>query len=83
MNLVENNLVRFKNITKKKEAIYANFRVKGMRKGVLFTANIAVDLAAAEMTADASLEDIIDQCAKLGLKEFQSAEFTFEGLEQI
>ena len=83
MNLVENNLVRFKNISKKKEAIFANFRVKGMRKGVMFTANISVDIAAAEVHAGESLEHIIDACAKMGMKEFQSAEFTFEGLEQI
>ncbi len=83
MNLVENNLIRFKNISKKKEAIYANFRVKGMRKGVFFTANISVDLAAAEMHPGETLENIIEKCAQMGMKEFQSAEFTFEGLQEI
>lgn len=83
MNLVENNLIRFKNISKKKEAIFANYRVKGMRKGVIFTANISVDIAAAEMHAGESLEHIIEECAKIGMKEFREAEFTFEGLEQL
>lgn len=82
-NLAENNLVRFRNVSKKKEAIYANFRVKGVRRGVVFNATIAVDLSAAEMHAGETLEKIIEECARIGVKEFQDAEFTFEGLSSI
>lgn len=79
-DLAENNLVRFKNISKKKEAIYANFKVKGVRGGVNFTASISVDISAAEVHAGDVLEKIIEECARIGVKEFARAEFQFEGL---
>jgi len=82
-DLAENNLIRFKNISKKKEAIYANFRVKGVRGGVNFHASISVDIAAAEVHAGDILEKIIEECAKIGLSEFRKAEFQFEGLSAI
>ncbi len=79
-DIAENNLVRFKNISKKKESIYANFRVKGVRGGVYFTASIAVDLAAAEVHPGDVLEKIIEECARIGVLELSRAEFQFEGL---
>ncbi len=82
-DLMENNLIRFKNISKKKEAIYANFKVKGVRGGVNFSASISVDIAAAEVHAGDILEKIIEECAKIGLNEFRKAEFQFEGLSSI
>jgi hypothetical protein len=82
-DLAENNLIRFKNISKKKEAIYANFKVKGVRGGVNFAASIQVDLAAAEVHAGDVLEKIIEECARIGVKEFKKAEFQFEGLTTI
>lgn len=80
MDLVENNLIRFKNISKKKETIYANFKVKGVKGGVNFTASITVDIAAAEVHPGDVLEKIIEECARIGVKEFKKAEFQFEGL---
>ncbi len=80
VDLAENNLVRFKNISKKKEGIIANFKVKGMRNGAHFTASIAVDLAAAEVHAGDPLEKIIEECARIGVREFQKSEFTYEGI---
>lgn len=82
-DLAENNLIRFKNISKKKEAIYANFKVKGVRGGVNFSASIQVDLSAAEVHAGDILEKIIEECARIGVKEFKKAEFQFEGLTSI
>lgn len=82
-DLAENNLVRFKNISKKKEAIYANFKVTGVRSGVNFSASISVDISAAEVHAGDVLEKIIEECARIGVKEFKRAEFTFEGLTSI
>ena len=82
-DLAENNLIRFKNISKKKESMYANFKVKGIRAGVNFTASISVDISAAEVHPGDILEKIIEECARIGVKEFRKAEFQFEGLSSI
>jgi len=82
-DLAENNLIRFKNITKKKESMYANFNVKGIRAGVNFAASISVDIAAAEVHAGDVLEKIIEECARIGVNEFKKAEFQFEGISVV
>lgn len=82
-DLAENNLVRFKNISKKKESIYANFKVTGVRAGVNFAASIAVDIAAAEVHAGDVLEKIVEECARIGVAEFKKAEFQFEGIASL
>ena len=82
-DLVENNLVRFKNISKKKEAIFANFKVKGVRAGVNFSASISVDISAAEVHAGDVLEKIVEECARIGVSEFRRAEFQFEGISSL
>ncbi len=79
-NLAENNLIRFTNVTRKKDALYANFKVKGLKNGVIFSASIAVDITALELNAGDSLEKIVEDCARHGVKEFKRAEFQFEGL---
>lgn len=61
----------------------ANFKVKGLRNGVNFTASISVDLSAAELHPGDVLEKIIEDCARLGVNEFKKAEFQFEGLSSI
>jgi len=83
VDLAENNLIRFKNISKKKETMYANFNVKGIRAGVNFTASISVDISAAEVHPGDVLEKIIEDCARMGVKEFKKAEFQFEGITKI
>lgn len=82
-DLSENNLIRFQNISKKKETMYANFKVKGLRAGVNFTASISVDISAAEVHPGDILEKIIEECARIGVKEFKKAEFQFEGLATV
>lgn len=82
-NLAENNLVRFKNISKKKDGLYANFKIKGIRGGTTFSASIAVEMSAAEVDAGDSLEKIIEECARIGVDEFKKCEFQFEGLSTI
>jgi len=82
-DLSENNLIRFKNILRKKDSIYANFRVSGVRAGVNFSASISVDLAAAEVHPGDVLEKIIEECARIGVEEFKKAEFQFEGLSAL
>jgi hypothetical protein len=82
-DLAENNLIRFKNISKKKETMYANFKVKGLRRGVTFSASISVDLSAAELHPGDVLEKIIEECARIGVAEFKKAEFEFEGLAGV
>lgn len=82
-DLAYNNVVRFKNISKKKEGIFANFKVKGVRNGTTFTAMIAVDLDAADVDPGDPLEKIIEACAQIGVKEVQKSDFQFEGLTSI
>ena len=81
--LAENNLIRFKNISRKKDTMTANFKVKGLRGGVNFTASISVDLSAAELHPGDILEKIIEECARIGVREFKKADFQFEGLTTI
>lgn len=82
-NLAENNLIRFINITKKKEGMFANFKVKGIRGGTTLKASIAVDLSAVEVDAGDPLEKIIEESARMAVKEFKRAEFQFEGIASI
>lgn len=82
-DLAENNVIRFINITRKREGIFANFKVKGQRGGVVFTASISVDITDAEVDPADPLEKIIEECAKLAVKEFKRAEFAFEGVAAI
>ena len=78
-NLSENQLIRFINITKKKEGMFANFRVKGMKGGAQYSATICVDLAATELTPADPLEQIIEHSARIAVKEFTKSEMQFEG----
>ncbi len=82
-DLAKNSLIRFKNIAKKKETMVANFKVKGVRLGVNFTASISVDLSMTELHPGDTLEKIIEECARLGVREFKKADFQFEGLTAI
>lgn len=83
-NLAENNLIRFINITRKKDGMFANFKAKGIRGGASFTASISVDIAALEVDiASDSFETIIEEAAKVAVKEFRQSEIEFEGLDAI
>lgn len=82
-DITENNLIRFKNISKKKDTMTANFKVKGIRGGVNFSASISVDLSSAELHPGDVLEKIIEECARVGVREFKKADFQFEGLTSI
>ncbi len=82
-NIAENNLVRFKNISKTKEGIFANFKVKGVRGGTFFSASISIDISAAEVHPGDPLEKIIEECARLGVNEFKKADYQFEGIQVI
>ncbi len=82
-SLSENNLIRFTNITRKKDSIYANFRVKGLRNGVVFSASISVDITALELHPGDTLEKIVEECAQHGVKEFKRADIQFEGLAAV
>ena len=79
-DLSQNNVVRFVNVSKKKEEMFANFKVKGVRGGSTFSASISVAIDAAELHAGDTLEKIIEECARIGLKEFKASDFQFEGL---
>ena len=79
-NIAENNLIRFINITKKKDGMFANFKAKGIKGGTVFSASISVDLAAAEVDHGDPLEKIIEHCAKIAVREIKKTEFQFEGM---
>ncbi len=79
-NIAENNLIRFINITKKKDGLFANFKVKGLKGGTSFSASICVDLSAAEVDPTDPLEKIIEDCARMAVKEFKKSEMQFEGM---
>lgn len=82
-NIAENNLIRFKNITKKKDGMFANFSAKGVRGGMAFSASVAVDISAAEVDPSDTLEKIIEHCARIAVKEFKKSDLQFEGLVAI
>jgi len=82
-NIAENNLIRFINISRRKEGMFANFKVKGIKGGTSFSSSISVDLAAAEVDPSDPLEKIIELCARMAVKEFKTAEFQFEGIALV
>lgn len=79
----ENNVIRFINISRKKDGIYANFKVKGQKGGTTLTASISVDIAVAEVDPGDPLEKIIEECAKMAVREVRRSEYSFEGLANI
>lgn len=79
-NIAENNLIRFLNITKKKDGMFVNFKAKGVKGGAAFSASIAVDISAAEVHPGDPLEKIVEECARIAVKEFRTSEMKFEGI---
>jgi hypothetical protein len=82
-NIAENNLVRFISITKKKNGLFANFRVKGIKGGATFSSSISIDVAATEVTAVDPLEKIIEECARVAIREFEKSTIQFEGVSAV
>lgn len=83
-DLAENNVIRFKNITKKKSGLFANFKAKGIRGGTAFTASIAVDIASVDVDlSDDSIETVIEECAKVAERESKRTELQFEGMASV
>jgi hypothetical protein len=82
-NLADNFLVRFINISRKKEGIFANFKVKGVKGGTQVTASISVDILEAEVDPTDPLEKIIEECARIAVKELKKSEFQFEGMALV
>lgn len=79
-DLAQNFVIQFMNITRKKETMHANFKVKGSKNGTVFTTKISVELDAAGVDLTDTLDAIIAQCQERAVKEFKRAEFTSEGL---
>jgi hypothetical protein len=82
-NIAENNLIRFVNISKKKEGIFVNFRAKGIKGGAKFSSSISVALNDAEIDLTEPLENIIEKCAKIAVKECKQADLQFEGIHSV
>ncbi|GAB4226473.1 MAG: hypothetical protein Tsb0021_02490 [Chlamydiales bacterium] len=79
-DMSKNNLIRFIDLKKKKDGIFANFKVKGIKGGVVYTASIAVDITAAEVDPTDPLEKIVEVCSEMAVKEFRKADYQFEGI---
>ncbi len=82
-DLVENQVIRFTNISKKKDAISANFKAKVLKNGVSFTASISVDISTLELHTGDALEKIIEESAKHAIQQFKKADLQFEGLQGL
>jgi hypothetical protein len=82
MNIAENNLVRFISITKKKDGLFANFRVKGMKGGTTFSSSISVDINQANVSAGDPLEKIIEECGRIAVR-MSETKLQFEGLVHV
>jgi hypothetical protein len=82
-DISENNLIRFTKISKTKDGLFANFKAKGVKGGTSFTASVSVDITEAEVDSADTLEKIIEQSARVAVKEFQSSNLQFEGLMAI
>lgn len=82
-NIAENNIIRFLNITKKKEGVFANFKVTGVKGGTTFKASIAVDIAAAEVDLTDPMEKIIEECARIAARDIREPKYQFEGLQAV
>jgi len=80
IDLAQNFIVRFINISRKREGMFANFKVKGWRGGTFMTANVAVDITEAEVESFDALEKIIEEYARIAVKELKKSEFQFEGM---
>ena len=82
MDIAENNLVRFINITKKKNGMFANYRVKGIKGGATFSSTISVDIGQANVDASDTLEKIIEECARIAVR-MSETKLQFEGLLSV
>jgi hypothetical protein len=82
-NIAENNLIRFKNVTKKKNGVFANFLCTGVRGGTTIRASIAIDIAAAEVDLADPMEKIIEECARIAAKDIKASQYEFEGLQNV
>lgn len=82
-NMAENNQIRFVSIKKKKNGVFANFKVTGIKGGTTISASIVVDLAAADVDLGDPMEKIIEQCAKVAAKDIKEPKYQFEGLHAI
>ena len=83
MNIAENNLVRFISITKKKDGMFANFKVKGMKGGATFSSSISVDINQANVDAGDPLEKIIEECGTNCCSECQKQSFNLKVLSSV
>ena len=79
----ENSVIRFISLTRRKNGLFANFKVKGERGGTTLSASICVDTSIAEVDPADPLEKIIEECAKLAVREVRRSEYSFEGLANI
>lgn len=83
IDLSDNNLIKFRNVQKKKGEMVATFKMKGIKGGTEFSASISVSIDAANVDPADPLEKIVEECARVGVRDFKNSEFTFEGVEML
>lgn len=79
-NIQDNNLIKFTKITKQKEGLFANFKAKGIKGGTTFSASLSIDISEAEVDPADPLEKIIEECARIAVRDFKRSELQFEGI---
>ena len=80
MEIIDNNVIRFIGLKKKKDGLFAHFKVKGTKGGVDYMMTISVDVIAANLDPSDSLERIVEESSKVAVKQIQQADFKFEGV---
>lgn len=80
-DIAQNNLVRFISIAKKKDGLFANFKVRGIKGGATLTSTISVDLNQANVHPGDNLEHIIEACGRIAVRMCET-KLQFEGLSQ-
>jgi len=83
MDIADNNVIKFKSLSKKKNGLFANFKVNGIKNGVTISASLAIDLSAVDVDFTDPIEKIIADSAELAMRELQGSQFHFEGLQLI
>lgn len=84
-NLKDNNMIRFKSITKKKDgSILVNFKAQGVKGETSFSASISVDISSLDdIQPTDSMEKIVEAAAHRAAREFKRSELQFEGIKAV
>lgn len=63
--IVENKRLQFINVSKKKEGIFVNFKVKFLLNGIYIHASVAIDVLETGIDPSKPLQDIVQEASHL------------------